>query len=136
MNQQNDQLAVGLLAYLLAYLLEHCTGHGKGPKFDSLRSLNFFKASFSLLLKGPSTYLYPRLTSTGRLLWEKVTRIHFWTSSCGYTSDFLLAMMMRFFLEIVASPARGGGYTSDKVCDFVAKSSTHWISRNFFSAIF
>ena len=27
-----------------------------------------------------------------------------------------------FFLEIVASPARGGGYTSDKVCDFVAKS--------------
>ena len=30
-----------------------------------------------------------------------------------------------FFLEIVASPARGGGYTSDKGCDFVKKSSTH-----------
>jgi len=27
--------------------------------------------------------------------------------SRGYTSDFLLAMVMRFFLKIVASPARG-----------------------------
>ena len=44
----------------------------------------------------------------------------------GNTSDFLLVMVMRFFLEIVASPARGGGYTSDKICDFVAKSSTNF----------
>ena len=34
--------------------------------------------------------------------------------SRGYTSDFLLATVMQFFLEIVASPASGGGYTSDK----------------------
>lgn len=30
--------------------------------------------------------------------------------SRGYTSDFLLVMLMRF----------GGGYMTDKVCDFVA----------------
>ena len=45
--------------------------------------------------------------------------------SRGYMSDFVLAMVMRFFLEIVASLAHGGGYTGDKVCDFVMKSSTY-----------
>jgi len=29
----------------------------------------------------------------------------------GYTSDFLLAMVMQFFEKIVASLARSGGYT-------------------------
>ena len=36
--------------------------------------------------------------------------------SRGYTSDFLLVMVIQFFLEIVMSLARGGGH------DFVAKS--------------
>ena len=32
----------------------------------------------------------------------------------GYTSDFLLALVMRFFSNFVTSPARKGGYTCDK----------------------
>ena len=51
------------------------------------------------------------------------------------TQATFFAMVMRFFLEIVASQARGSGYTSDKVCDFVAKSSTHSISRGFLAVI-
>ena len=34
--------------------------------------------------------------------------------SRGYTSDFCLAPVMRFFSDFVASPARKGGYTCDK----------------------
>ena len=46
-----------------------------------------------------------------------------------------LAMVMRFFLEIVASLAHGGGYASERVCDFVAESSTHSISRDFLAVV-
>ena len=34
--------------------------------------------------------------------------------SRGYTSDFLLAPVMRFFSNFVRAPAREGGYTCDK----------------------
>ena len=34
--------------------------------------------------------------------------------SCGYTSDFLLAIVIRFFV-FVASLARGGGHTWRKI---------------------
>ena len=34
--------------------------------------------------------------------------------SRGYTSDFCLAPVMRFFSDFVASPARQGGFTCDK----------------------
>ena len=34
--------------------------------------------------------------------------------SSGYTSDFCLAPVMRFFSDFVASPARQGSYTCDK----------------------
>ena len=37
--------------------------------------------------------------------------LHYESLSRGYTSDFLLAVVMRFFLEIVASPARGENHT-------------------------
>lgn len=40
------------------------------------------------------------------------------------------------FFKIVTSPARGGGYTTFKNRDFVAKNLTSWISRNFFRDIF
>ena len=64
-------------------------------------------------------------------------------ASCGYTSDFLLARVPLFFSNFVASPAREGRYTSNKLkaarnaanyqCDFVAKVST---LATFFFAIF
>lgn len=60
----------------------------------------------------------------------------------GYTSSFLLAMVMRF-LENVASPVRGENQkcspprTGDAtgLC-FVAKSSARWLSRGFFFSDF
>lgn len=38
-------------------------------------------------------------------------------------SNFLLAIVMRVFFEIVASSACGGGHVIYKVCDVVAKNS-------------
>jgi len=44
----------------------------------------------------------------------------------GYTSAFLLNDGDAICLKFVASPVHGGGYTRDKVHDFVAKKlSTH-----------
>lgn len=40
------------------------------------------------------------------------------------------------FLKIETSSARGGGYTSHKVRDFVAKNWLYWISRDFFCDFF
>ena len=55
----------------------------------------------------------------------------------GYTSDFLVNDGDAICLKFVASPVRGGGYTCDKVCDFVAKKINSLnFSRLFFSVIF
>ena len=55
-----------------------------------------------------------------------------------YTSEFLLAMVMGFFKN-VALPARGENHprTGDAtIVYFVAKSSAHCISRDFFLQFF
>jgi len=54
----------------------------------------------------------------------------------GYTSVFLLAMVMQFFLKIVVSPAHGGGYTWWQNLWFCRKKFNSLRFSRFFSATF
>ena len=47
------------------------------------------------------------------------------TAAATGIRDFLRPMVTRIFENSRTSAARGGGYTSYKVRDFVAKNSTH-----------
>ena len=67
--------------------------------------------------------------------WRKIVSLDS-DLSRGYTSDILLAMVMRFFWKLSRRRRAVVATLGDKVRDFVARNSTHWNSRDFFSAIF